>query len=278
MANQESPSRAPRKRWLSTPQLTAIAVCVGALATAGTISYGLFATDKVDTANDSRDSIAAPADVAANKLTKLCASAAPDVISALQAEGLCLDAAVIKEKVTEQPQNVASAPETQTVPVPVPPSPASLRGAVDAYCAVNQCRGADGKTPSTDQLMEIVAGYLTANPPQPGRPPTATEIRSAVSAYCAEDNCDGPGPTSAQMDQAIAKYCAANGNCQGPQGEQGVPGQNGQPGAEGPPGPMCPEGYTPSGRTVDHDSNPATPAETWWICVNAPSEPSTGPN
>lgn len=70
---------------------------------------------------------------------------------------------------------------------------------------------------------------------------------------------------------------------EGPRGKQGEPGDTGargEPGIIGPAGPPCPFGFTQQARPVDHDLDPATPPETWQVCIAdqspAPESPSGG--
>lgn len=56
----------------------------------------------------------------------------------------------------------------------------------------------------------------------------------------------GTSPTSSQIADAVAEYCAAVNSCRGPQGVAGSPGAQGATGpagAQGAPGPACPSGY-----------------------------------
>jgi hypothetical protein len=100
-----------------------------------------------------------------------------------------------------------------------------------------------------------------------GPGPTAAEIGQAVASYCAaRGGCRGPegaaGPsvTPAQVASAVATYCDANGDCRGPvgvpgpAGSPGVEGEPGEdstvPGPEGPRGPEGPQGPGPSEEQV----------------------------
>lgn len=134
-----------------------------------------------------------------------------------------------------------------------PPTTGEIAAAVDEWFADNPL----STTPGYNRAIQrSVAGFLTANPPEPGRPPTQGEIRSAVRAALianppedgtdgrgvasvAVDGCDiifgysdgttdrvgpvcGPAPSDERVAQAVVAYCAANGECRGPAGPAGV--------------------------------------------------------
>jgi len=65
-----------------------------------------------------------------------------------------------------------------------------------------------------------------AGPQGPG--PTAAQVEAAVAIYCA-DQGKPCRPTMAQVAQALADYCAQT-DCVGDDGANGVDGQNGEPG------------------------------------------------
>lgn len=70
-----------------------------------------------------------------------------------------------------------------------------------------------------------------------GPGPTAAQIADAVTLFCAEDRCVGPtGPAGAEGP------AGATGNTGSP-GAAGEPGSDGPPGPQGAPGPTCPSGY-----------------------------------
>lgn len=85
-------------------------------------------------------------------------------------------------------------------------------------------------------------------PGEPGRAPTTAEIQSAVAAYCAGGRCDGRSPTTGQVRTAVLTYCDARGDCRGPAGEDGADGQPGAAGADGRDGTDAPP---PSQAQVD---------------------------
>jgi hypothetical protein len=71
-----------------------------------------------------------------------------------------------------------------------------------------------------------------------GPGPTAAQVADAVAIYCAGHNACVGGPTSAQVAVAVRGYCAA-GQCRGPAGE-GATGSAGKNGADGPVGQQGP--------------------------------------
>lgn len=69
-----------------------------------------------------------------------------------------------------------------------------------------------------------------------GPPPSSAQVAQAVALYCANGACDGKdgaNATQAQVAQAVALFCNARGDCRGP---EGVAGQEGQDGTQGPQG------------------------------------------
>lgn len=70
-------------------------------------------------------------------------------------------------------------------------------------------------------------------PGRPGRdgrdapPVTRADLLAVLEAYCAIRECRGPGPTQAQIVQAVRSYCVDNG-CAGAPGAQGPTGPPGQ--------------------------------------------------
>lgn len=65
---------------------------------------------------------------------------------------------------------------------------------------------------------------------EPGPPPSAAQIDAALARYCAQGRCDGDAPTASQVSAAVTTYCDARGECRG---EAGRAGANGRPGANG---------------------------------------------
>lgn len=72
----------------------------------------------------------------------------------------------------------------------------------------------------------------------------------AVQNYCSINNCtgvdgrDGSAPTPEQIAEAVEAYCAANNDCQGPNGETGETGTQGATGPKGDTGATGPKGDT----------------------------------
>jgi hypothetical protein len=87
---------------------------------------------------------------------------------------------------------------------------------------------------------------VPGEPGPPGRSLTVDDAIQALNTFCGPDRCrgpqgdpgrdgaDAPPPTQEQVDLAVAHYCDAHNQCQGPAGQPGV---DGQPGPQGPPGP-----------------------------------------
>lgn len=67
-----------------------------------------------------------------------------------------------------------------------------------------------------------------------GPGPTKAQVRQAVQLYCARQpggDCVGPGPTQAEVVAAVTEFCA-DGRCRGPQGSTGPQGEKGEPGPD----------------------------------------------
>jgi hypothetical protein len=81
--------------------------------------------------------------------------------------------------------------------------------------------------PSDGQVRDAVAAYLQANPPRDGRAPSTAEIDAAVARFCASVGCQGQpgdpgapgatgrstGPTADQVRAQVEVYCANNNGC-----------------------------------------------------------------
>lgn len=128
-----------------------------------------------------------------------------------------------------------------------------------------------------DQIARVAAAGVP--PGEDGESPSDEEVRAVVqdvvAAVCADDACRGPAGTDAppvtdaQITARVEAYCAAHNGCRGPAGDS----VKGDKGDKGDPGPSCPENYTLVGREVDHDENPLTDPEKWFVCVtDAPPE------
>ena len=111
------------------------------------------------------------------------------------------------------------------------PSPtiSQVAAAISDFCAEGECRGPEGERGENSEVPG----------PQgdPGRPPTSEEIATAVAAYCTAGSCrgedgedgeDAPPPSDEQVRAQVATYCAANNDCQGPQGDRGAQGEAGK--------------------------------------------------
>lgn len=65
-----------------------------------------------------------------------------------------------------------------------------------------------------------------------GPGPTLAQVRQAVQLYCSRQpggSCEGPGPTQQEVIAAVTEFCA-DGRCRGPQGEIGAEGPQGERG------------------------------------------------
>lgn len=99
-------------------------------------------------------------------------------------------------------------------------------------------------TPATTPKVEGGQQGETGAQGEQGPGPSPAQVKNAVADYCdAHSGCKG-GPTKAQVAAAVITYCTAKDDCQGPAGEDGTdatgePGQSGKsgsPGASGEPG------------------------------------------
>lgn len=171
---------------------------------------------------------------------------------------------------------------------------AAVQGAVVDYLRENPpARGADGRGPTPDELEVAVATFcdgdacrgepgVDGTPGSDGAdgsvgPPASDEqIAAAVAAFCDDD---GVCPTTERIDQAVARYCAADSQpCRGPAGDDGE--DSTVPGPEGPPGPTCPDGAAPIEWTVDRATELLNGLEpgTYLLCRSAePPEPTPTP-
>lgn len=90
------------------------------------------------------------------------------------------------------------------------PTAAEIALAVQNYCSINDCTGADGRD---------------------GPAPSTEQVADAVEAYCAANNdCQGPtGEAGADgQDGQDGKSITGPAGPAGPRGEQGQPGKDGQ--------------------------------------------------
>jgi len=119
--------------------------------------------------------------------------------------------------------------------------------------------GPAGPPPSLSEVEDAVSRYCTQV--SCGIPPSAGQVAQAVSTFCdvhaqctgpggkagrngnnglnghngasGATGAEGPGPTSDQVAAAVASYCAAHNQCQGPPGPTGATGPGGPSGSNG---------------------------------------------
>ncbi|MGN6413777.1 hypothetical protein [Flexivirga sp.] len=119
-------------------------------------------------------------------------------------------------------------------------------------------------TPSSTPKLERGAQGIPGVPGAAGPGPTTAQVRQAVTDYCdAHGDCKG-GPTKAQVAAAVLTYCKAD-KCVGPAGPTGEPGED----ATGEPGPSGAPGRAP---TADEISDAVTAYCSTGVCRGA-----TGP-
>lgn len=244
-----------RTRTLVIALITAAAVGVGGYSLAVTQARTAGEAERADAAEVealvARDNAVAIADAVRD------ACAQEDETAKLLGD-LCRQA----DEVVEEPAE----------PTLVAPTEEQLRPLVqeftNAWLARNPPRdGRDGRTPTVDEIADLIAAEYARNPPsdgedgEDGRTPTAAEIRpivvEAVNAHLAAT----PPPPGEPGQDGQDGATGPRGE-QGPQGEQGLQGERGEPGPTGPPGPACPEGWHLEERSV------LTPRpETWLVCV-----------
>lgn len=94
--------------------------------------------------------------------------------------------------------------------------------------------------PTTPSSTPSAERRLKGDQGDQGPGPTEAQVANAVTDYCAKhDGCKG-GPTQAQVAAAVLTYCKGD-QCDGPAGKPGEdatgkPGASGSPGASGEPG------------------------------------------
>jgi hypothetical protein len=120
-----------------------------------------------------------------------------------------------------------------------------------------------------------------------GPGPTPAEVAEAVAAYCQGRNqCT---PTAAVVAAAISTYCDNRGQCRGPSGVPGTPGPAGTPGADGKdgepgkdgkdsvvPGPEGRQGPPPSDEQVAAAVAGYCAVQDGATCVGKTGEPGVG--
>lgn len=121
-------------------------------------------------------------------------------------------------------QQLKDAGKTPAVTLPAPkavPGVPGARGAAGVSVVGASCTGSGLEMFYSDGSSEN-AGQCVGAPGEAGKT-GATGVAGA----------DGQNATSAQIGAAVAVYCAANGNCQGPAGAEGTNGTNGTNGSDG---------------------------------------------
>lgn len=113
------------------------------------------------------------------------------------------------------------------------PTAGQIADAVDAYCAVHDgCRG----VPSQSQVKAAVRAFCAAGACRGPAGRTGSSGSSGPSGARGPSGAAGPAPTSDQIGDAVAAYCAAHGGCTGPAGPTGPKGDTGDRGGQGDPG------------------------------------------
>lgn len=98
-----------------------------------------------------------------------------------------------------------------------------------ALAQANHCIRVKCSQPVPTPTVEITGPQGVPGPQgAPGHSVTAAEVERAVAAYCAANTCNAT-PTMLQVAAAIATYCSTNNGCAGP------PGSTGPSGAAAPP-------------------------------------------
>jgi hypothetical protein len=123
---------------------------------------------------------------------------------------------------------------------------ASLAQQVQAECEAGGELSVDGADlcERADDVAEANEGAAVgpAGPPgqrgEQGPAPSTAQVLQAVASYCAGGACrgidgqDGSGPTPADVFAAVTQFCA-DGRCAGVDGRDGVDGADGTPGEPG---------------------------------------------
>lgn len=118
----------------------------------------------------------------------------------------------------------------------------------------NLCEDADNVVEDAPNTVQGPPGEQgdPGTPGEPGPPPSDAQVQNAVALYCAQRGaCRGPrgdSVTQAQVAEAVASYCNANGECRGPAGTPGSAGQNGAPGE---PGERGEQGPAPTDQQIE---------------------------
>lgn len=133
--------------------------------------------------------------------------------------------------------------------------------AANKPCGVNDRRGPCIAVRALGSQVKSLGGVPVTSAPAPppitktvtapaGPAPSipTSQIEAAVAAYCGT-SCR---PSPAQVAQALATYCTANGHCRGPAGPAGPSGSSvtGPPGAAGATGPAGEPGQPPTAQQI----------------------------
>lgn len=173
-------------------------------------------TQQANDATEHNQDLSSAAVQVADPLQQLCAGG-DETARRLQAartpdgKPLCAGVAELKEKAAPVAQSQT------TVIQSAPPSFGTVYAAVEQYCAQasQPCRGADGKAPDLNKIVQAVLAQIPV--PQNGK--------------------DAPAATPAQILAQVAVYCGrVTQPCRGPagaDGKDGVDGTNGTDGTDG---------------------------------------------
>jgi hypothetical protein len=214
MTTEPAPPR--RRRWLRRPPAWTLLV-IAAVVAAGVAVGVVIIIEQGRAVTENRDAIAQPAAQQAETVETLCAQGGA-VAEALDAAGQCKLAGQVKAEIESAgvPTTVLAVPELDEDQLM-----SFVRSAVTDYCAARaSC------APDTAVLVRIVADFLRANPPQPGRAPTPEEIGAAARTVILADpelfrGEPGQDATDDQVAATVAAYCAQRNECRGPTGEKG---------------------------------------------------------
>lgn len=149
--------------------------------------------------------------------------------------------------------------------------------------ALDSAKAQGAEVPTPEQVAEAVPGAdvspVVGIPGERGEagPPGSEGLQGLPGLQ----GDRGPGPTEAEIDLAVANFCAARDGCRGPtgptgptgaDGQNGINGTNGTPGADGAPGadsqvpgPPGPQG--PPVHTQDCTPSNALDLSQPWSCT-----------
>lgn len=138
---------------------------------------------------------------------------------------------------------------TSTAPAGTVLTDAMLDAAAQRYFQLHPPPSGKAAVVDYQALRDFIAKRVAGITPPSGSP--------GASGQSGASGQPGADMTQAQANQAMADYCAARNDCQGP------PGVQGESGAPAPPGPVCPTGYT---QTTVTPRPLESPGETWVVC------------